>query len=116
MNKLTMTLIALLAVLILSINLTGWTVVFEWIQLIFGWIVSLVSFYVFTAKFTNEVYQREVSKMYPWTIVSSEEVFGAAGRANTLQFKATKLRLAHIINAKSIHDIQTALPESKKEE
>jgi succinate-acetate transporter protein len=116
MNKLTTTLIALLAVLILSISLTGWTVVFEWIQLIFGWIVSLVAFYVFPAEFTNEVYQREVFKMYPWTIDSSEEHFGAAGRANTLQSKATKLRLAHIINSKSVHDIRTALPESKKEE
>jgi hypothetical protein len=64
-------------------------------QMIFGFMVSIFSFYTFTVEFTNEVYQREVFKMYPWHKHSSAEVFGAAGRPNTLQSKATNLRLAH---------------------
>jgi succinate-acetate transporter protein len=116
MNKLITILISLLCVMVLSTSLAGWSVVFEWIQLISGWMVSFFSFYTFTAELTNEVYQREVFNMHPWAKDSSEEIFGAAGRANTLQSKATKLRLARSIKGTSVHDVRTALPESKKKE
>ena len=95
MNRLTTTLITLLCCLTFVTSFTGWSIAFEWMQMIFGWMVSIFSFYTFTAEFTNEVYQREVFEMYPWHKHSSAEVFGAAGRPNTLQSKATKLRLAH---------------------
>jgi succinate-acetate transporter protein len=116
MNKLITSLISLLAVMMLSTSLTGWSVAFEWIQMVFGWMVSLFAFYLFTAEFTNEVYQREVFNMHPWVHDSSDEVFGAAGRANTLQSKATKLRLAHSLSKKDVQDLRTALPENTKEE
>jgi hypothetical protein len=79
--------------------------------------ISLFAFYTFTAEFTNEVYQREVFNMHPWHVDSSEEIFGAPGRANTLQSKATKLRLAHnktqVQNAKNFQSIRTSLPRNK---
>jgi succinate-acetate transporter protein len=115
MNRLTTTLITLLCCLTFATSMAGWSLAFEWIQMIFGWGVSLFAFYTFTAEFTNEVYQREVFKMYPWEVDSSDEIFGAAGRSNTLQSKATKLRLAHHAtqaqDAKNFQTIRTALPE-----
>jgi hypothetical protein len=88
-------LIALLSVFLLATSFGGWSEEIEWIQMIFGWIVSVFAFYVFTAEFTNEVYHREVLKMYPWTETTShDEVFGAAGRNNSLKTKVQQLRTA----------------------
>lgn len=95
MYRLTTALITLLCCLTFVTSFAGWSIAFEWMQMIFGFMVSIFSFYTFTVEFTNEVYQREVFKMYPWHKHSSAEVFGAAGRPNTLQSKATNLRLAH---------------------
>ena len=114
MNKLSTTIITLLCILMFSTSLSGWTVVFAWIQMIVGWMTSVFAFYVFTSEFTNEVYQREVFKMYPWVVDSSDEVFGAAGRENTLTSKATKLRLArHISKERTVQQVREALPEKK---
>ena len=52
--------------------------------MVLGWVVSAFAFYVFAAEFTNEVYQREVVPVYPWSSTSPEEVFSAAGRENKL--------------------------------
>ena len=117
MNRLTTILIALLCALTFATSFAGWSKAFEWIQMICGWAISFFAFYMFTAELTNEVYQEEGFNMYPWHVDSSAEIFGAAGRANTLQSKATKLRLAHyetkIENAKNFQNIRTALPEEK---
>lgn len=94
MNKLTTALISILIVYLLAASLTGWNVVFEWIKMILGWIVSLFAFYLFVAELTNEVYQREVFNMLPWNIYSPVEFFGAPGRVNNLKVKAIDLRRA----------------------
>ena len=114
MNKISTSLITLLCILLFSTSLAGWVVAFEWIQMISGWMTSVFAFYVFMAEFTNEVYQREVFSMHPWVVDSSEEVFGAAGRGNSLRSKATKLRLArHSSEAQVVQQVRTALPEKK---
>lgn len=61
MNKLSSTLIALVVCFVAATAFSGWSEAMEWIQLIIGCIVSLLSFYVFTAEFTNEVYHQQVS-------------------------------------------------------
>merc|ERR1712183_1012765 len=71
----------------------------KWIQLVFGWLLTIWAFYTFTVEFTNEVYNREVINMFRWNNDSPHEVFGAAGRSNTLVHKkVTMLRTAAAAN------------------
>ena len=115
MNKLTSTLIVLLCSLMLATSLTGWSLAMEWIALIFGWMVSFFAFYAFTAEITNEVHQREVFNIWPWTPHSADELYGAAGRTNTLRSKATKLRTAHFgTQIQDVRTVRTALPGSSE--
>jgi len=71
----------------------------KWIQLVFGWLLTIVALYTFTVEFINEVYNREVINMFRWNNDSPNEVFGAAGRSNSLVHKkVTMLRTAAISN------------------
>ena len=97
MSRLSTTLIGLLCLKVGASAFTGWTVTFEWLQLVFGTITSTFAFYVFLVEFTNGVYHREVFNPYKWsTEHSPEEVFGAVGRSGTLFSKAAHLRQAHL--------------------
>jgi hypothetical protein len=57
----------------------GWSIAFEWIQIMFGWMTSLFAFFTFTAEFTDEVYQQSAFNIHPWHVDRLNEVFGAAG-------------------------------------
>jgi succinate-acetate transporter protein len=94
MNKVTTGLIATLITYLLASSLGGWNDVFLWMKCALGFILSLNGLFLFYAELTNEVYQRTVINLYPWTQNSSVEAFGAAGRENTLQVKAVDLRIA----------------------
>jgi succinate-acetate transporter protein len=114
MNKLSSVLIGLLLPMLAATALSGWSLAMEWIQLIFGCIVSFFAFYVFAAEFTNEVYHSQVFNLHPWSSESPEELFGAPGRSNTLQVKAVELRTAHPFfnKKKSVHDVRSVRPSS----
>lgn len=106
-SKLTSFLIALLVVQLFATAMNnGWAEAFAWIQMIVGTMVSIFAFYLFTAEFTNEVYGREVFRMYPWREESPDQLFAAAGRFNTLQATAVHLRAA----GKSFHDLRSVQP------
>ena len=95
MSKLSTTLIGLLSIKIAFQAIAGWSEAMKWMQVIFGWLTSCFAFYVFLVEFTNQVYHREVFKTYKWSVEDSpEEVFGAAGKAQTLYSKAARLRQA----------------------
>lgn len=95
MSKLSTTLIALLSFKIVGQAGAGWSDAAAWVQVIFGWLTSWFAFYVFLVEFTNQVYHRDVFCTYKWSVQNSpEEVFGAAGKSQTLYSKATKLRQA----------------------
>jgi succinate-acetate transporter protein len=106
-SKLTSLLIAFLIVQMFATTMNqGWLEGFAWIQMIFGTIVSILAFYLFTAEFTNEVYGREVFRMYPWREESPDQLFAAAGRFNTLQTAAVHLRVA----GTNFHDLRSVQP------
>lgn len=94
MNKLTTALIGVLIVYLFAASLGGFNEAFEWMKMVLGFVLSLIGLYLFYAELTNEVYQRTVVHLYPWTSDSTTEAFGAAGRTNTLQVKAIDLRTA----------------------
>jgi uncharacterized protein len=94
MNKITTALIATLIVYLFFASLVGWSEVFSWLKMIFGFILCAFGLFLFYAELTNEVYQRTVINLYPWTPHSTKEVFGAAGRANGLRAMAIDLRTA----------------------
>lgn len=118
-SKLSSVLIGLLVVQMLSTSLNGWNDAFLWIQMIFGTMVSIFAFYVFTAEFTNEVYGREVFSLYPWKGDSPEQLFAAAGRTNKLQAHAAKLRTAHsedfLSQRINFHELRSVVPEKEEE-
>jgi uncharacterized protein len=94
MNKITTALIGTLIVYLFFASLVGWSEVFSWLKMIFGFILCAFGLFLFYAELTNEVYQRTVIDLYPWTPHSTQEVFGAAGRANGLRAMAIDLRTA----------------------
>jgi hypothetical protein len=95
MNRLSSALITLLCVKVGAGAFTGWSREMQWVQLVFGWLTSAFAFYVFTVELTNQMYHREVFKVYKWCDKSSpEEVFGAMGRTGTLHSRAARLRQA----------------------
>ena len=118
MNKLSSMLIGLLMILMISTSIAGWSLAFQWIQLIAGTAVSLWAFLAFTCEFTNEVYHREVFNLYPWTKPTSDkefgEVFAAAGRSNTLHNHAAMLRSAGSHQTTTPHALRMALPSVEK--
>lgn len=113
-SKLSSFLIGMLVVQMWATSLNGWNEVFEWIQLVMQTMVSIFAFYVFTAEFTNEVYQRDVFNLYPWHESSPNQIFAAAGRANTLQSQAAKLRSANAHSrrqkTKNFHELRSVQP------
>ena len=112
-SKLASTLIALLAVKVFAASLSGWSEAMEWIELVFSLFVALMAFYMFTAEFTNEVYQKEVFKMYRWSVDSPEQLFAAAGRSASLLSKAASLRAAHADEDKraTFHELRSVQPK-----
>ena len=62
--------------------------------MVLGFALSVYGLFLFYAELTNEVYHRTVIDLYPWFAHSSEEAFGAAGRANGLRAMAIDLRTA----------------------
>lgn len=84
LNKLSTALISLLVLQLTAAAFAPFRTAMEWAEMVLGWVVSAFAFYVFAAEFTNEVYQREVVPVYPWSSTSPEEVFSAAGRENKL--------------------------------
>ena len=120
-SKLSTILIGLLIILMFATALNGWSTAFQWIQMIVGTMVSVFAFYVFGAEFTNEVYQRDVVNLHPWSEDSPDQIFAAAGRTNTLQSRAAQLRLAgtkiSMEQTRNVHDLRSVQPserESKK--
>jgi len=113
-SKLSSLLIGLLVVQMWATAIAGWSEVFQWIQLVTGFIVSICAFYVFTAEFTNEVYQRNVFNLFPWREESPNQIFAAAGRANTLQSHAAQLRSANASQrrqtTKNFHTLRSVQP------
>jgi hypothetical protein len=108
-SKLSTILIGLLVIQLFATALLGFHVSFEWIQMIFGTLVSLFAFYVFTAEFTNEVYGKQVFSLFPWKEESPQQVFAAAGRTNMLQSEATKLRAASLME-RNFHALRSVKP------
>jgi succinate-acetate transporter protein len=114
MSRLSTTLIGLLCLKVGAGALSGWSEVFEWIQLVFGTFTSAFAFYVFLVEFTNGMYHRDVFRTFKWSIEHSpEEVFGAAGRSGTLFSKAAKLRQARFPDVPSV---RTAVHKSDRED
>ena len=113
-NKLTTLLIGLLAMKLFAASLAEWSVVIQWIEMIFALMVSLVAFYIFGAEFTNEVYQKEVFHMCRWSVDSPEQSFAAAGRTSSLQSRAAMLRRANSVkaNAATFRDLRSVQPSS----
>lgn len=103
MNRLSTTLIALLCCKVFFQAFAIFTNVILWFQFVFGWLTSVFAFYVFLVELTNAIYKREVFPTYKWsTEHSPEEVFGAAGRPDTLYSKATRLRRASYPNVRRV--------------
>ena len=94
MNKVTTGLIATLIIYLLAAALSGFHDAFLWMKMVLGFTLSVYALFVFYAELTNEVYHRTVIDLYPWFAHSSEEAFGAAGRANGLRAMAIDLRTA----------------------
>ena len=113
MSRLSSTLIGLLCLKVGAQAFTGWSEVFEWLQLVFGTITSAFAFYVFMTEFTNGVYHRDVFPSFKWSTENSpEEVFGAAGRSGTLFSKAARLRQARYPDVRSVRG---AMDEAERE-
>jgi uncharacterized protein len=116
-SKLSSLLIGVLLALLFVSSLSGWSTVFEWMQVILGTTVSLLAFYVFGAEFTNEVYQEEIFNMHPWSEDSSNQIFAAAGNTTSLQSRAALLRSAKSRHGstKTFHNLRSAQPLSQEE-
>jgi hypothetical protein len=124
MNKLTTGLLGTLIIYLLAASLTGWHDVFLWMKMVLGFVLSIYGLFLFYAELTNEVYNRTVVDLYPWHANSSEEAFGAAGRANGLQSMAIDLRTAGhhevlLLGSKSIkssaNGVTMEMPTKKSE-
>jgi len=103
MNKLSTTLISLLCIKVLTSAFTSWSRVAQWLQFVVGWVTAFFAFYVFLVEFTNQIYHREVFRVFRWSEEHSpEEVFGAAGRSGTLHSKAARLRQANSYNMQKV--------------
>jgi uncharacterized protein len=114
-NKLSSSLIFMLMIFLLAHSVSGWSLAFEWIQMISGTAVAILAFYIFTAEFLNEIYQKELIPMHPWSVHSPELIFGAAGRSSTLQSKVVKLRTLQSLHSSNrlqeqpkVHDVRSA--------
>ena len=115
MNRLSSTLIGLLCAKVFFQAFAGLSTGVKWTQFIFGCLTSVFAFYVFLVEFTNQVYQREVFRVFKWSEEHSpEEVFGAAGRLGTLHSKAARLRQAHYPNPRKLRSATADKSESKK--
>jgi hypothetical protein len=98
MNKLSSVMIALLATKILVAIFASWSTGALWVEFVLGWITSAFAFYVFAVELTNQVYHRELLPEYKWSPDDSPgEVFGAQGKAGTLQGRAAQLRQAQYV-------------------
>jgi succinate-acetate transporter protein len=103
--------VGLLCVFVFADAISGWSLAFQWIQMIFGWMLSFAAFYLFAAEFTNEVYHREVLPMFPWHKDSPDEAFGAAGRINKLQSMLVSLRAAQSSDfSTTVGDVRSVRP------
>lgn len=110
MNRLSSTLIGLLCLKNFASAFAGFSKVAEWVQFALGWTLALFAYYVFLVEFTNQIYNREVFRVFKWSEQHSpEEVFGAPGRSGTLHSKATRLRQANYPNA---HRVRAAVAGS----
>jgi succinate-acetate transporter protein len=113
MSRLSTILIFLLLLKVGAQAFTGWSVVFQWIQLVVGTLTSVFAFYVFLVDFTNGVYHREVFNPHKWSSEHSpEEVFGAAGRSGTLFSKAARLRQAQFPD---VPRVRAAMDEGERQ-
>lgn len=117
MNKLSTAVIAALALYIGSMLFTSWFKSMIYVQLVLGFMVSLLGFYLFTAEFTNQVYHRDVFDIFPWSKEHSpEEIFGAPGTSRTLLSKAARLRQASYgVSSLSKRRIHQTAPHLKDE-
>jgi succinate-acetate transporter protein len=103
MSKLSTILISLLICKVFFQALAGWSDVFLWMQVVFGWATSFFAYYLFLVEFTNQVYHREVFETYKWSDkYSPEEVFGIEGKSQTLYSKAALLRQARFPNISGV--------------
>jgi succinate-acetate transporter protein len=103
LNKLSTILVSLLCCKVFFQALAGWSDVFLWIQVVFGWTTSIFAYYLFVVEFTNQVYHREVFNTYKWSEKHSpEEVFGIEGKSQTLYSKAALLRQARFPNISGV--------------
>jgi succinate-acetate transporter protein len=114
-TKVTTGLMGTFIIYLFSSALGGWNEKMLWMKVVVGFILSIYALFVFYASFTNEVYQRTVFNLYPWTnkTVSVDE-FGAAGRENMLKVRAIDLRTAGhknelhgSINSHTFHNDET---------
>jgi succinate-acetate transporter protein len=105
MNRLSSTLITLLCLKVAAASVTGWSEDMEWVQLVFGTLTSLFSFWVFLVELTNQIYHREIFPVYKWSEKHSpQEAFGASGRLGTLHSKAARLRQASYPNVRTVRE------------
>jgi succinate-acetate transporter protein len=103
LSKLSTILVSLLCCKVFFQALAGWSDVFLWMQVIFGWTTSFFAYYLFLVEFTNQVYHREVFETYKWSDKHSpEEVFGIQGKSQTLYSKAALLRQARYPNISGV--------------
>ncbi len=70
----------------------AWSDVAGWMQVVFGWLVSWLAFYVFVVEMTNQVYHREVFELHKWSEDHSPgEIFAQPGNGHhTLYSKAQR--------------------------
>ena len=70
----------------------AWSDVSGWMQVVFGWLVSWLAFYVFVVEMTNQVYHREVFELHKWSEDHSPgEIFAQPGNGHhTLYSKAQR--------------------------
>ena len=114
MNRLSSTLIGLLCLKNFAAAFAGWSKAAQWVQFALGWTTAVFAFYVFLVELTNQIYQREVFRVFKWSEQHSpEEVFGAPGRSGTLHSKATRLRQANYHNTNRVRAAGTGSPDIK---
>lgn len=113
MSRLNTSLISLLCLKVGAATFTGWTEIFEWIQLVFGAIASMFAFHVFLVDLTNGVCHRDVFRTFKWSPEHSpEEVIGAVGRSGTLFSKAARLRQARLPD---VPKVRGAMDDAERE-
>lgn len=111
MNRLSSILIGLLCLKFFVQALAAWSTAAQWAQFAFGVLTSAFAFYVFVVEFTNQIYHRQIFRVYKWSEENSpEEVFGASGRLGTLHSKAARLRQARWISPCMLRDAKGDSP------